>query len=93
MASRESHCVIEEEEWGPVTGFVQWRSPPSIGGETCDPELPAMVTNELALIVDETAAIPCEHASSRYGIQVSERIDPVATGHVRARADCSRESR
>jgi hypothetical protein len=59
----EGDCVIEEEERCPSPRCGEWLTLAPELGHTGDPEPPAMMKRQLALIVDETTPVPGEHPS------------------------------
>jgi len=82
VARGEGDGVVEEEQGCPPPGSVQGRLPVGELGDTRDPELSAVMSDQSAIFVHETSPVPCEDPSRLHCVQVAERVDPVATRHV-----------
>ncbi len=98
MTGGQSHGIVEEEQGGPPPRSIE-RLVEALEIETTDdPKWAVVMTSQPPVVINETAAIPGEHATCRNGVKISPRVNPVPTCHsapLRGRADvneraCSR---
>ena len=81
MARRQRDRVIQKEERGPASRPRQ-RPPPVLEpGLTDDPKRRTVVSDNILVIVDDTATVTGEQSTATGSVQISPRVDTVAPGH------------
>lgn len=79
VASGESDRVIKEEQRRPSARSSKGHAPAS---ELCladDPELAAVVADDVFVAVDDAAAISCEQTAAGFAMEIAPRVDSVAS--------------
>jgi hypothetical protein len=61
MTRPKGYGFVEEEDWSPPSRAGQRISPATEFGKTCDPEVTAILSYDLAGLVDETTSVAGEH--------------------------------
>jgi hypothetical protein len=82
VPGRQGDRVVEEEEGRPPPGLVERVAPPAERRQADDPERAPVVAHDLAPIVDEAAPVAGEQPAAGRRVEITPRIDAVATSQV-----------
>lgn len=81
MTGGQAHGIVEKEQRGPRPRSIE-RLVEALELETTDdPKWAVVMTSQPPVVINETAAIPGEHATCRNGVKISPRVNPVPTCH------------
>jgi hypothetical protein len=81
VAGSQGDGVVEEEDRSPAPRGGERMTPAPELRPARDPQRAAVVADDVSVIVDQAAPVPGQQTSPGRGVEVSERIDPVAPRH------------